>query len=262
MTPESKKFSVDAYALKWIAVVTMVVDHAGYACYKWLGWSETYLLMRRVGRIAFPIFVLLLLEGFRHTRNRWLYLRNLLIFALISEIPFDLLLTGWDRRYSSQNIFLTLSLGLSGVMSAEILFDWCRKRRIPRGAALLCAALPMAAAIFAGELLAVDYHGWGVLLIALVYAGENAVVFLRDDTQLSRNIGAAVAVVLWASLYDAGHGWLNEAYGVVSLAPILLYNGQRGNYRMSKWFFYGFYPAHLLILYVLRDTVFKWLLAG
>ena len=262
MTPESKKFSVTAYALKWVAVVTMVIDHAGYACYKWLGWSETYLLMRRVGRIAFPIFVLLLLEGFRHTRNRWLYLRNLLIFALISEIPFDLLLTGWDRRYSSQNIFLTLSLGLFGVMSAEILFDWCRKRRIPRGAALLCAALPMAATVFAGEFLAVDYHGWGVLLIALVYAGETAVVFLRDDTQLSRNIGAAVAVVLWASLYDAGHGWLNEAYGVVSLAPILLYNGQRGNYRMSKWFFYGFYPAHLLILYGLRDTVFKWLLAG
>ncbi|MBQ7682539.1 MAG: hypothetical protein IJT31_10085, partial [Oscillibacter sp.] len=75
-------------------------------------------------------------------------------------------------------------------------------------------------------------------------------------------IGAATGIVLWASLYDAGHGWVNEAYGLISLVPILLYNGQRGNYRMSKWFFYGFYPAHLLILYALKNTLFKWLLAG
>lgn len=265
MTPANQRWSVNAYALKWIAIVTMAVDHTGYACYKWLGWSESYWLMRHIGRIAFPIFAFLLLEGFRHTRNRWAYLRNLLVFALISEVPFDLLLTGWDRRNASQNIFLTLSLGLFGVMMSEAFFRQCETWRFPRPVSLFCALLPMAAMVYAGDLLAVDYHFWGVLLIAFVYAGETVATFLFHDKaspQTLCNVGAAVGIVLWAALYDVSHGWVNELYGLPALIPILLYNGERGRYRLSKWFFYGFYPAHLLILYVLRDTVFKWLLAG
>lgn len=262
---ERMKYSVNALTLKWIAIVTMFIDHAGYVCYKWLGWSETYLLMRHIGRIAFPIFVLLLLEGFRYTRNRWAYLRNLFLFALISEIPFDLALTGWGRRWASQNIFWTLFLGLFAVMAAETLFRQCEKRRVPRALALFVSALPMAAAACAGQWMSVDYHFWGVLIIVLVYCGEAAAPYLfggRATPQLSRNIGAALAVALWAVLYDAFYAWVNELYGLVSLLPILCYNGERGHYRLSKWFFYGFYPAHLLLLFLCRDTLFKWLLAG
>ncbi|MBR4545730.1 MAG: conjugal transfer protein TraX [Oscillibacter sp.] len=257
--------SVDALTLKWIAIVTMLIDHAGHVCYRWLGWSETYLLMRYIGRMAFPIFVFLLLEGFRYTRNRWAYLRNLLIFALISEIPFDLAVSGWERRWESQNIFWTLSLGLFGVMAAGLLFRACEKRHAPRPVSLFAALLPMAAAVCAGQWMRVDYHFWGVLIVALVYCGEAAAPYLFGDNatpQLSRNIGAALGIVLWAVLYDIAHAWINEVYGLVALVPVLCYNGERGHYRLSKWFFYGFYPAHLLILFLCRDTVFKWLLAG
>ncbi|MBQ9492825.1 MAG: hypothetical protein IJR54_03715 [Oscillibacter sp.] len=261
MTLATYQHPVSAHTLKWIAIVTMAIDHTGHICYKWLGWSTPYLTMRFIGRIAFPIFAVLLLEGFRYTRNRWKYLRNLLVFAILSEIPFDLALTGWENRYTSQNIFWTLSLGLFGVMAAET----CVRRRIPRPVALFCALLPMAAAACVGEWLSVDYHFWGVALIELVYCGETAVSYLfrgRVSAQTLRNMGAAFGIVLWAVSYDLSHGWINELYGLAALLPILLYNGERGRYRLSKWFFYGFYPAHLLILYAFRDTVFQWLLAG
>ena len=257
--------SVNALTLKWIAIVTMFIDHAGHVCYRWLGWSDTYLLMRYIGRTAFPIYVVLLLEGFRYTRNRWAYLRNLFLFALVSEIPFDLALTGWERRWASQNIFWTLFLGLSGVMAAEALFRQCEKRNVPRPVSALVALLPMAAAVCAGEWISVDYHFWGVLIIVLVYCGETIAPYLLGDNatpQLSRNIGAAFVIIFWAVLYDTAHDWMNEVYGLVALLPILCYNGERGHYRLSKWFFYGFYPAHLLLLFLCRDTVFKWLLAG
>lgn len=255
----ARKSGVSALSLKWIAIVTMFVDHMGVVCYKWLGWTEAYLRMRYIGRIAFPIFVFLLIEGFRHTRDRWAYLRNLLIFSMLSEIPFDLALTGWDSRNDTQNIFWTLSLGLLVLMSLDAL--WIRLERGPfsRFLRLPLSLLPIAAGLGAAEALETDYHFWGVLLVVLMFAGEGA-ARRYSVGQRARNVGAVVGAVLWMALYDWRHGWTIELYGALSAVPILLYNGERGRYRLPKWFFYGFYPAHLLLLYALQDTLFKWLL--
>ena len=103
----SRGFS--AATLKWIAIITMLIDHVGasllygHAAYPagWLGgtrygwgegiWSrDFYMALRVIGRLAFPIFCFLLIEGLIHTRNRWKYFSRLALFALISEIPFDL----------------------------------------------------------------------------------------------------------------------------------------------------------------------------
>lgn len=274
MSLTTRKYSVTGLTLKWIAIVTMLIDHIGVISYGWLGWSGSYLLLRRIGRIAFPIFAFLLTEGFRHTRNRRIYLRNLLIFAVISEIPYDfvntelkisLSLGNFLRAISSQNIFWALSLGLLGIMGAEAIVRLGDKWRLPRPVSLLCALIPMAAALCASEVVKVDYHHWSVLLILMVYSGETAASCLIHNEmslQMARNVGAAIALLFWALLYDFGHGWLNESYGIVAAVPILLYNGERGQYRLPKWFFYGFYPAHLLILHALRLTVIPWLLGA
>lgn len=263
MSLATQKWPVTSYTIKWIAIVTMLVDHVGVVCYEWLGWSERYLFLRHIGRVAFPLFALLLVEGFRYTRSRWRYLRNLLIFALVSEIPFDLV-NGWWKRFQSRNIFWALCLGLLGMMGAEAVFRQCVKRHIPRPIACLCALVPMAVVVYVGEWGGVDYHGWGPLLILMVYGGETVMPLLLPDAvtpQTARNFGAAFAVLLWMTLYDVSHGWANEIYGAAAAVLILCYNGERGRYRLPKWFFYGFYPAHLLILHMLRPVLQR-LLAG
>ena len=107
-------------ALKMIAVITMLIDHIGAVLlsmyqpaqkilFTLFGREYTvYLIFRDIGRAAFPIFCFLLLEGFRHTRSRFLYGRNLLLFALLSEIPWNLMFTN-TLRYERQNVFLRFS---------------------------------------------------------------------------------------------------------------------------------------------------------
>ena len=115
--------------LKLLAVITMVVDHL--AAFWWYAWPEfqtvlftighravtPYLLMRLVGRLSFPIFAFLIVEGFRHTHDRKRYGINLAVFAVLSEIPWNLVHGGWT--FPVQNIFFTLLLGYLGLCAIE-----------------------------------------------------------------------------------------------------------------------------------------------
>lgn len=84
-----KRFGISAAALKWLAVVTMVIDHFALAVYRWLPNYDynVYFVLRKVGRLAFPIYCFLLVEGFFHTKNVAKYFRNCFLFAVISELP-------------------------------------------------------------------------------------------------------------------------------------------------------------------------------
>ena len=82
--------------LKWIAVISMLIDHTAEVLINHNAaltdpiWAQIYVLMRGIGRIAFPIYAFLLVEGFLHTRDVKKYLARMLTFAVVSEIPFDL----------------------------------------------------------------------------------------------------------------------------------------------------------------------------
>ena len=114
---------LSAAVLKWTAILTMLIDHVGAAVLAGLakkhqGWGvgvfsrDFYYATRVIGRIAFPIFCFLLIEGLFHTRSRWKYLFRLGLFAVISEIPFDLAFQGTLLEFGSQNVFFTLFFGL------------------------------------------------------------------------------------------------------------------------------------------------------
>ena len=114
-----RRLFLDSDALKLIAMVTMLIDHIGAAILlpaHFTGinisntWVDVYDLSRKIGRTAFPIFVFLLVEGFFHTHSRKKYFGRLLLFALLSEIPFDLAFYGVLFYESSQNVFLTLAI--------------------------------------------------------------------------------------------------------------------------------------------------------
>lgn len=121
-----KSFSCTGSTLKLLAVFSMLVDHVGLFIFRnneaflqvlcTIGSREVtpYFLMRAFGRLAFPIFAFLVVEGFVHTRNPFKYGRNLLLFAFISELPWNLVHSGtW--HYPSQNVFFTLFLGYMGL---------------------------------------------------------------------------------------------------------------------------------------------------
>lgn len=217
---------ISAAALKWIAVTTMLVDHFAVAVYRQTaGYSpEIYDVMRKVGRIAFPIYCFLLVEGFCHTGNVYKYIRNCLFFALLSEIPFDMAIYGKVVYPYGQNVYFTLSIGLCALVVLDRLRYRYGTKYTPAGLIVtgLCA--------YAGELLEVDYHWKGVLFIILFYD-------TRDLPKWIRNVAGICAFAY-------------EITAPLAFIPISLYNGRRG--KQVKYLFYAIYPVHLLIYGLIR----------
>ena len=219
--------------LKVIAAVTMFIDHFGASILIYEPWAfepyfyflgtpiGPYRLCRDIGRIAFPIFCFLLTEGFLHTSNRFRYARNLFIFALISEIPFSMML-GDLGNFQYQNTLFTLLLGYLAIWGMEHFRD----RVILQ---ILCALSSMWVAYF----LHTDYDWRGILLILILYLFHD-----RRNTQ----------VIL------AGISLLWEWKACFSMIYIRLYNGKRGflKGKFGKYFFYCYYPLHMVLLIILR----------
>lgn len=227
-----KTAGISADALKWIALLTMLCDHAGAVLF------AQYPVMRLIGRTAFPLFVWLLVEGFFHTSSRKKYLGRMAFFALVSELPFDLALYGHPDR-QGQNVFFTLSISLVMLVFLERAMDACqRKRQAGEKAFLqtLAAVGTVAAAMAAAELFCVDYGGSGPLLAALFYC------YKRKGSP-----GLAVSFLIFClsmGLLTA----MVEIFGIVSVPLIARYNGKRTGRGRGR-LFYLFYPLHLLILY-------------
>ncbi|MDD3219378.1 MAG: TraX family protein [Lachnospiraceae bacterium] len=231
-------------ALKLIAIITMFIDHIGYALvengilipaiHQGINiWNEPgfyhniYILdrvLRGIGRIAFPIFCFLLIEGFIHTSNRLKYTLRLFAFSIFSEIPFDLAFNETFFEWSYQNVFFTLGIGLLVIWGWEYF-----ERKIYIQLPIL--AIGCAAAHYVFQC---DYGYRGVILIFLLY-------LFRHYKILQTTAGCA-------SLY-----W--EPWAMFAFIPINFYNGKRG--FSMKYFFYIFYPAHLLILYLARILIFQ-----
>ncbi len=210
---EEKTFGIDGFTLKWIAMICMAIDHTGAVLF------PQYLWLRMVGRLAFPIYCFLLAEGAVHTGDIYKYARRLFLFALLSDIPFDLALFGGITVWH-QNVFFTLLFGLLAVIPFE------------EGKGMAGGFFPALLMMGLAQLLHTDYGAKGVALILLFY-------LLREHRLLKQ--AAFVAADYLA--YGAGI----QSYAGLAAVPMLFYNGKRG--PSLKYFFYVFYPLHLLILY-------------
>lgn len=204
---------LDSFQLKCIAIVSMALDHTGAVLYPSQIW------LRCLGRIAFPIFCFLIVEGFFHTHDVRRYMGRLGVFALISEIPYDLAFRGVPLEYDHQNVFFTLLIGIGMMVLLE------RNREWPVKAVILLLAMWLAVLIRS------DYNFRGILLIFVFY-------IFHESRWLAVTAGG-----FWNFLYQG----VIQKYGVLSVLPLALYNGERG--RKMKYFFYIFYPLHLLLLY-------------
>lgn len=220
--------------LKVLAVLSMLLDHLAAFCWRDLPALQTvlfsvghraitpYFFLRLVGRIAFPIFAFLIVEGFVHTRSRKRYGWNLALFALISELPWNLVHSGtW--HYAGQNVFFTLLLGYLGLCALEAFQEEKGK--------LLGALLGL---LVASIVLRADYGCSGYGFILLLYV-------LRENKILQAIIGSCVL----------GSRWIAG----LAFIPINLYNGERGFVKgpVAKYAFYLFYPLHLLVIWLLNQ---------
>ncbi len=221
---------LDGTMLKIIAMVSMVFDHAGDMFFPDVLWP------RMIGRLAMPIFSFCIAEGYIHTRDKNKYLLRMCIFALVSEVPFDL---AFERNINltHQNIMLTFSLAILALR----LFDLIRGARKETtgnysiGKTVLGS---LAVIAIAGVSLAVkaDYHIFAVISVFLFYVLKDTKIYIRSG------VGVAFLALTRTVGYYCATG--------LSFIPLLLYNGKKG--KGLKWLFYAFYPGHLLLLYVLR----------
>lgn len=234
---------VDSLWLKLIALVTMTIDHTAAA----LPYGSWYLPMRCIGRIAFPIYCFLLLEGFFHTGDRRKYLLRLLLLFLISEPVYDLALNGAWPYWWNQNILLTLSIGLGTVWLVDRMEAVLSRVGGPltgtrRAVALWSMRL---SACFLGMALAeavrADYGCGGIALILAFY-------FFRGKP------AALCAGVLLSLVLLIGP---IEIFGLLALIPILLYSGKRGPLlqgRGMQYAFYLYYPVHIAVLLLMQSA--------
>lgn len=217
---------LDGTMLKIIAMISMVFDHAGDIFFPGVLWP------RMIGRLAMPLFSFCIAEGYIHTHDRKQYLLRIGLFALISEIPFDLAFNG-KIDFSHQNIMLTYFLAVVTLMIYDRIIGDEPHPDIGRIIAGLLAVLAMAVIAI---VVRADYTCFAVIAVFLFYV-------LRTKRPLIRCTVAVAFLALSRTMsYYCTTGF--------SLIPLLLYNGKKG--RNLKWLFYGFYPGHLLILYLLK----------
>lgn len=214
-----------SFTLKIIACISMFIDHLGYSIF------HKFSYFNYIGRLAFPIFAFQISEGFVHTKNLKKYFLRLGVFAIISQIPFQLFLSTFSDEFSL-NIFFTLLLGLLSIY----IYDKISFK--PLGLAIAFAISYIA------NLIKVDYGYFGVLLVFCFYLFKDN----RALTLVSFFILLLLKYVPNMIKYN-----LYSVYTLLLLCtfsaiiPIFLYNKKQG--KKIKYFLYIFYPVHLLILY-------------
>ena len=223
---------MSSFTLRLLALALMCVDHAGLALF------PAVPAFRWVGRLAFPLYCFLIAQGYRHTRDLRAYARRLLLFALLSEIPFDLLIFGRIASTVEQNALFALLLALLALYVADAL----------RGRPMLLVASLLALCM--GAMRARVSYGWLGIALCLCFH----LLYERRGVML---LSAAGALLLYtASLFLSGVnvGWATASlFALAALPLLLLYNGKRGpRVPVLTFLFYAAYPAHLLMLYALR----------
>lgn len=254
---EKRRCGVSGSTLKIIAVISMAFDHISKIVLtngimmhamtsqisdeQWALLTKASDILHVLGRVAFPLFCYLIVEGFLHTHDLKKYLRNILVFAIISEPIYDYVYTESFFDFQQQNVMFELLLGLlllSVLKQLQNLSNW--------KAYTLDAVLIVAAALMA-EHVNLDGGVYGILLVATFY------LFRKNRNVM---LLAAVGAILLSFCHVIGGGFeftlknmldLDVAAAFASLLFIALYNGKRG--LKLKYFFYVFYPVHLALLY-------------
>jgi hypothetical protein len=228
----------------------MFIDHLAWGLsaspYIRANFAAEIDIMHIFGRVAFPIFAFLISEGVVYTSNLRKYFSMMCVFALISEIPYNMLRNVYRFHTLSifyprmQNVFFTLALGIAAIAFYKKLMlqtDFFNR--------LFCILL-IIITLIAAHLLYVDY-GWFMVLAILS-------LYILRSSQLRLPVFAVFILIFYLLIHSPRYYW--AAGALVSVILLYFYNGKRGA-KINKWLFYTFYPIHLLLIALLAAAIFK-----
>ena len=228
--------------LKALAMFLMLLDHTCWS----IAFDHQW--MTCAGRLAFPLFAFLITEGYRHTKDFKRYLKRMFLFALLSEIPFNLMTGGAFFNPLHQNVMFTFCLALLLLR----MVDKAWSRHWWEG--MLVAVFGGCLGYGLGFLTFVDYYGYGVITVLIFWMGRKVrygrLLELAGLAYINVELIGGMGYVLEFSGWEM---WVpQQVFALLALIPIWLYNGQRGpGGKKWQYFSYAFYPAHILILALL-----------
>ena len=244
MQNQTGRRGISSAGLHLLAMAFMLCDHLWATLFPAQEWLTC------IGRMAFPIFAFLIVEGYFHTSDFKKYAGRLLAFALLSEVPFNLLYGSTPFYPFHQNVLWTLLLGLLSIRAIE---------KVRAGGrwwlTVGAAALVTAAGLLLGTVAMVDYFGAGVVTVLVFY-------FFREKRWWCR-LGQAVCLYILNVQMLGGYYYaipiggyelqlVQQGLALLALIPIWLYDGRQGCHsRGFRWFCYAFYSLHMLLLYFL-----------
>ena len=233
------RYGLDSTALRLLAILFMVLDHL------WATVVPGNLWLTCVGRLAFPIFAFQLCEGYRHTGDFRRYRRRLLVFALLSEIPFNLFYAGSVIFPFHQNVLL----GLLAIRQADRL----RREEGIKKKSLRCLALLLILA--GGVVLFPDYGLMGIMTVLCFFVFRDHRLF-QLAAMAVLNIFTFKGQTIPISLFGLAFDFPIQGFALLALPLIWLYNGEKGpGGKGLRLFWYIFYPLHMLALYFIQRII-------
>lgn len=247
---QKSNLQISSAGLHILAMSFMLCDHSWAMLFPAAEWLTC------IGRIAFPIFAFMVVEGFFHTHNLRRYLLRLLIWALLAEIPFNLMYGGSIFYPYHQNVLWTFLLSLLIIS----LIEKCKTRFHTLLTVLISAGLAVSGFLI-GYAAMVDYYGVGVLTVLTFYAFRNRTWINRLLQFLCLyflNVKLLGGLYYEFEIFGYTIEIVQQGLALLALIPIWLYRGKQGHHSKTfQYFCYAFYPVHMLLLFVVREL---WLL--
>ena len=244
----SKNFELTAAVLHIIAMTLMLMDHL------WATLLPAREWLTCAGRVAFPIFAFMAVEGYFHTRSFKKYILRMLLFAVLSEIPFDLMYGGTWFYPVHQNVIWTLLMGLLGIHLMETVRKTQKTWKY-----LAVAAIVVIVGMILGTLCMVDYYGVGILTVFVFYFlhGRKWWCFLGQLAALYwLNVELLGGLMYPVQLFGMEFELCQQGLALLALIPIWLYRGRQGYHsKPFQYLCYAFYPVHMLLLVVVLNFI-------
>ena len=242
-----RKFELTSFHLHIMAMAFMLCDHIWATVVSGNDW------MTNIGRIAFPIFAFMIAEGFFYTKDVKKYAKKMFVFALISEVPFNLVVGSRIFYPIHQNVLWTFLIGI-GLMWIN---ENAKGEKLPKR--FLVAVITVIMGYILGIISFCDYYSAGVLTVLVFY-------FFRGRKWWNFVLQA---LCLWYINTEILSGFyyewnifgmeievLRQSFAMFALVPIWLYKGKQGFYNKGiKALYYWFYPAHLFVLWMIREII-------